>query len=53
MKLQAITNPDHVIEYPQIGNVDSRLVSVIQSCLERDISRQEFQVKYFYIIDVN
>jgi len=40
MKLQAITNPDHVIDYPQIGNVDSRLVSVIQSCLERDISRR-------------
>ena len=42
MKLQAITNPDHVIEYPQLGSVDSRLVSVIQSCLERDISRQSF-----------
>ena len=40
MKLQAITNVDHRIEYPQIDEVDPRLVSVIKSCLERDISQR-------------
>ena len=40
MKLQAITNVDHRIEYPQIDEVDPRLVDVIKSCLERDISQR-------------
>lgn len=38
MKLQAITNPDHVIEFPvkEARVEDERLVSVIRSCLERE-----------------
>ena len=42
MKLQAITNPDHVIEYPvkEARVEDERLVSVIRSCLEREARRR-------------
>ena len=37
MKLQAITDVEHQIQYPPLPDVDPRLVSVIKSCLERDV----------------
>ena len=37
MKLQAITNTDHQIPFPELSNLDPRLIVVIQSCLERDV----------------
>lgn len=40
LKLQAITDVDHVIQYPHIPDLDPRLVSVIQSCLERDVKKR-------------
>ena len=42
MKLEAITNVEHVIEYPvrEAGVEDERLVAVIRSCLEREPRRR-------------
>ena len=40
MKMQAITNVDHTIEFPQLANIDPRLVDVLRSCLERDIRKR-------------
>eukprot|EP00092_Neocalanus_flemingeri_P001015 GFUD01001083.1.p1 GENE.GFUD01001083.1~~GFUD01001083.1.p1 ORF type:complete len:775 (-),score=244.53 GFUD01001083.1:238-2484(-) len=36
MKLQAITNVDHPIQYPTLQDEDPVLISVIKSCLLRD-----------------
>ena len=40
MKLQAITNHDHQIPFPELTDVDPRLVVVIKSCLEGDVRRR-------------
>ena len=40
LKLQAITNNDHQIPFPELRDVDPRLVVVIKSCLERDVRRR-------------
>ena len=40
LKLQAITNNDHQIPFPELTDVDPRLVLVIKSCLERDVRQR-------------
>ena len=40
MKLEAITNNNHQIPFPELTDVDPRLVLVIKSCLERDVRQR-------------
>ena len=39
-KLQAISNSNHHIPFPERSDLDPRLVEVIKSCLERDVGRR-------------
>jgi len=55
MKLQAITNVDHPIQFPILADSDPNLISVIKACLVRDARQRpsiEDLLKHSYVTGV-